>query len=125
MTTQKQNDQRNVAVDLTAAGCSVTITYGVDVTLPFFMETEDGAGNKAPIDLTGATFEAHATRESGESMLQRTLPVTVTDAPAGHFNVLFPFQADPYPRGTYGYSVTMTDSVGTVIPLISSTLTFE
>jgi hypothetical protein len=125
MTTQKPNDQRNVAVDLTAASCSVTITYGVDATLPFTIKTDDGNGNQSPVDLTGATFEAHASRESGESTVQRDLPVTVTDALAGQFNVLFPFESDPYPRGTYGYSVTMTDSVGTVIPLILSTLTFE
>ena len=125
MTTQTQNDQRNVSVDLTAASCAVTSTYGVDATLPFTMVIDDGAGNVAPIDLTGATLEGHATRESGETTVQRNLPVTVTDAVAGQFNVLFPFAADPYPRGTYGWFVTMTDSQGVVVPLISSTLTFE
>ena len=118
------HDLRTAAIDLTAAGVSVTATYGVDSTLPFEITRVDENGVETPIDLTGATFVATATRESGELQTTRDLPVTVVDAPAGKIVVLLPFANDPYPRGTYGYTVTMTDSAGTVTPLIASTLTF-
>ena len=118
------HDLRTAAIDLTAAGVSVTATYGVDSTLPFEITRVDENGVETPIDLTGATFVATATRESGETQTTRDLPVTVVDAPAGTINVLLPFAADPYPRGTYGYTLTMTDSAGAVTPLIASTLTF-
>jgi len=124
MTTQTQNDQRHVAVDLTAAGVSVTTTYGIDATLPFDVMRVDENGVETPIDLTGATFVATATRESGEHETSTDLPVTVVDPVAGKINVLFPFAADPYPVGTYRWELQMTDSVGTVMPLIYSTLTF-
>ena len=124
MTTQTQNDQRHVAVDLTAAGVSVTTTYGIDATLPFNVMRVDENGVETPIDLTGSTFVATATRESGEHETSTDLPVTVVDPVAGKINVLFPFAADPYPVGTYRWELEMTDSVGTVMPLIYSTLTF-
>lgn len=124
MTTQTQNDQRHVAVDLTGVGCSVTTTYGTDASLPFDVARVDENGVETPIDLTGATFVATATRESGEHETSTDLPVTVVDPAAGQIIVSFPFAADPYPVGTYRWKLQMTDSVGTVMPLIYSTLTF-
>ena len=97
------NDLRAAAVDLTAAGVSVTATYGVDSTLPFEISRVDENGAETPIDLTGATFVATATRESGpapgSTLAQDSVSVTLVSEETGLqvvwvFNRIFEWKGD-------------------------------